>query len=79
MSYLKPIIVTDCTERARIVNNNKVGWVVKDDADSIYKKMKELCYDTEQIEEMKKHMKAARVNNLWVSRAKKIIEDLEKI
>ncbi len=79
MSYLKPILVTDCTETARVVNDNQAGWVTEADVESVVHKLKELCDHPDEISRIKTHMEDARRNNLWISRAQKVIRDLEQI
>lgn len=79
ISYLKPILVTDCTETARIVEDNHVGWVTKDDISSVFHKLAELCDNPEEIIRIRENMKEARNNNLWSSRAEKVIRDLETV
>ncbi len=79
MSYLKPILVTDCTETAKIVNENQIGWVVNDNSDSVAAKITELCAHYEKVYQIQENMKTARSNNLWLSRAEKVINDLDSI
>lgn len=79
ISYLKPILVTDCTETARIVEENRVGWVVKDDVESITRQLRALCDHPEQIEAMRAGMAGAREANLWTARARRVIEDLAAV
>lgn len=79
ISYLKPVLVTDCTETARIVIENKVGWVTKDDVESVEKQLEYLCDHQDEIEKIKHGMEQARTNNMWVSRAEKVIKDLEGV
>ena len=79
LSYLKPVLVTDCTETAKIIRDNQIGWIVKDDPDCIANKIQELCSYPDEIYGVKEHMKTARSNNLWSSRAEKVIKDLESI
>ncbi len=78
ISYLKPILVTDCTETARIIAENHVGWVAKDDVQSIQKKLEELCSHPEEIKRVRAYMTEVRKNNLWTCRAEKVINDFEK-
>lgn len=79
ISYLKPILVTDCVETAKIVTENQVGWVVKDDVESVVQKLEELCKHPEEIIRVRDHMKEARDNNLWISRAEKVVQDFEQL
>lgn len=77
MSYLKPMLVTNCIETERVVIDNKVGWVVEDSVDSIADKIISLSDSFDEINEVKSNMKNARECNLWKVRAQKVLEDLE--
>lgn len=79
ISYLKPILVTDSTETARIVNDNHVGWVVDSSSEAVAEKIKELSVNTSEIVKICSHMEEARSNNLWTSRAKKVLLDLDRL
>ncbi len=79
ISYLKPILVTDCIETARIIRENQVGWVTKDDVESVVQKLEELCSNHDMILQVRNHMLEVRSNNLWSSRAEKVIRELEMI
>ena len=79
MSYLKPVLVTNCTETARIVNENNTGWVTEDTVDAVAEKIMYLCNNPDEVKKVKEGMKHARQNNLWRSRAEKVILDLERI
>lgn len=79
ISYLKPILVTDCTETARIVMDDKIGWVTKDNVDSVVEQLEYLCANPKEIINVKENMETARSNNLWSSRAEKVINDLNNI
>lgn len=79
MSYCKPMLVTNCTETARIVIENNIGWVTKDDENSVINELEFLCSNPDKVLEVKNNIQRARDNNLWVCRAKKVIEDLSKI
>ena len=79
MSYLKPVLVTNCTETARIVNENNTGWVTEDTVDAVAEKIMYLCSNPDEVMKVKESMKQARQNNLWRSRAEKVILDLERI
>lgn len=79
MSYLKPVLVTNCIETARIVEENNTGWVTKDTVDAVADKIKELCYNPTEVMKVKEGMENARNNNLWHSRAEIVISDLEGV
>ena len=79
LSYLKPILVTNCTETARIVEENGLGWVTEDQAESVRKRLEELCAHPEEIERVRAGMKEARSRHLWASRAEQVVKDLEAV
>lgn len=79
MSYLKPVLVTNCTETAKIVDENQTGWVVKDSVDAVAEKILYLADHPEEIMTVHDHMVEARANNLWISRTRKVLQDLESI
>lgn len=79
ISYLKPILVTNCTETARVVKENSAGWVTEDDAERVANKLEELCDHPEEILKVREHMNVARSNNLWLCRAEKVVQDLNEI
>lgn len=79
MSYLKPMLVTECTETAKIVEKNQVGWVEKDDIDSVAERISWLCNHPEEVLKVKAGMKKARNNNLWINRAKRVVSELDAI
>lgn len=79
MSYLKPVLVTDCTETAKIVRENQMGWICKDDADSVAKQLADICDCPEEIFKIRNKMKQARNENLWQKRAERVIRELEQL
>lgn len=79
MSYLKPVLVTNCTETARIVEENQTGWVVNDNIDAVAAKIMYLVNHPDEIQKIRDHMKEARAENLWSSRAQKVLLDLKNI
>lgn len=79
MSYLKPVLVTNCTETERIVKDNHIGWVVEDSTEAVAAKVEYLCEHTDEVLEVRAGMERVRSNNLWASRAQKVIKDLEGV
>lgn len=79
ISYLKPMLVTNCTETAKIVNDNQIGWVVEDNVDDVAEKIKDIILHPDDIMVKKEKMEVVRENNLWVSRARKILNELSEI
>ena len=77
-SYLKPMLVTNCTETARIVNDNHAGWVTDDNVESVCDQIIHLCENPDEVLNIRDNMKEARDNNLWINRAKQVIEDLKR-
>lgn len=76
MSYLKPMLVTNCIETARIVKENGVGWVVEDECDAVAQYLLWLVDHPEEIMSVQSHMKVARDKSLWERRAEKVVMDL---
>ena len=79
ISFLKPILVTDCTETAKIVRDNAVGWVAKDDAESVLRELRDICGKPEKILAVREGLEKARDENLWSRRAQKVVHDLDLI
>ena len=79
MSYLKPILVTNCTETARVIIENHIGWITQDNSESIENQLNYLYAHPEEIKKVKKNMEKARENNLWIKRAEKVINDFNEI
>lgn len=79
ISYLKPVLVTNCTETAKIVKENGIGWVVEDNSEAVADKILNLIDHKEEILRVRSRLKKARENNLWAKRAQKVIIDLEKL
>ncbi len=77
LSYLKPVLVTNCTETARIVEDNGIGWVAEDNVEAIAKAITYIVSNPEVIAEKRKVMINARNNNLWLQRADKVINDFK--
>lgn len=75
-SYGKPILVTNCTETARIIEETYAGWVTNDDVLSVTSEIKSICNNTEELLYRKKMAQKARSENLWVRRAETVINDL---
>ena len=78
MSYHKPMLVTDCTETARCVEENRVGWVTKADVESVTKKLAFLCEHPDEIRMVAARMPDALEQNLWMRRAEKVLRDMDK-
>ncbi len=73
MSYGKPLVVTNCTEVANFVNQNHIGMVSEDNAESLAEAILEYYKDEEAYETINKNVEDALLNgNLWVHRVDKI-------
>ena len=79
ISYLKPILVTDCTETAKIIDENQAGWITNDSVESVVFKLEYLCSHPEEIISIKEHMEEVRNNNLWISRADRVVRELSDL
>lgn len=78
LSYFKPILATDCEETKKFVENNHIGWVVKDSEESLVKKMLELNEKREEILTTKKNCLSVSKENLWIKRAHAVVESLSR-
>lgn len=76
ISYLKPILVTNCTETARVVEGNNLGWVCEDSVDQVVHALEHIINNVDEIIQIKSHIKDVRADNLWIERAKKVVSDL---
>lgn len=76
ISYGKPVLVTNCYETEKVVLENKVGWSVPDNTLSVYNKVLFLYEHQEEIYEKRSFCKTACINNLWITRAKEVLNML---
>lgn len=77
LSNLLPVVVTDCEETAKFVNNNNIGIVAHDNSnDFADAMMKMIDMLDNQADDLNKHCIIARNNNLWIARAAKVCTDL---
>ncbi|MBF7096121.1 glycosyltransferase [Alkalibacter mobilis] len=77
MSYGLPVVSTDCTEMARIINENNIGVVVEADPDSMADAIIKLYDDRDKLESLKKQtISALASKHLWEHRVKSIEDSL---
>lgn len=76
ISYGKPILVTNCHETEKVILKNQVGWSVPDNVSSVYSKILFLYEHQKEIYKKQSFCKKACINNLWINRAKEVLNVL---
>lgn len=77
LSYGRPLIVTDCTEQARIVRDADAGIVAKDDVEAIADGLRRLATaPPEEIDRWSVNATAAAERSSWAARAVQILDAL---
>lgn len=76
ISYAKPIIVTHCEEIMNFVNDNHIGWVIKDREEDLEKIIVELNEKRQEVIERKSNCLQIIQMNTWLKRAKNVVESL---
>jgi glycosyltransferase involved in cell wall biosynthesis len=77
LSYGRPLVVTDCTEQARIVGDADAGIVVNDDAVSLADGLRRLAAaQPDEIERWSANATAAAERSSWAARAQAILSAL---
>ena len=77
LSYGRPLIVTDCTEQARIVREADAGIVVADDVESVADGLRRLVTASpEEIDRWSANATAAAEAASWAARASDIVRVL---
>ena len=80
LSYGRPLIVTNCTEQARIVNDAEAGLVVEDTIPSMAAGLRRLLTtDERQIERWSGNALAAATAASWRRRAQRIVQILSRV
>jgi glycosyltransferase involved in cell wall biosynthesis len=77
LSYGRPLVVTDCTEQARIVRDADAGIVVNDDVESVADGLRRLATASpEEIDRWSANATAAADHASWAVRARGILDAL---
>lgn len=76
IAYEKPIITTNCTEKALFVDQWGIGLICEDNPQSLAATTQRYLDDSALQESFKRNLVRAHQQNLWTSRAKKVISDL---
>jgi len=80
LSYGRPLLVTDCTEQARIVRDADCGLVAADTIDAFAAGITELCTaPTERLERWAANAGAAAAERSWANLARTIVARLAEI
>ncbi|MFD1780016.1 glycosyltransferase [Fredinandcohnia salidurans] len=76
LSYGLPVLATDCTALQKIVEQDKIGLIVKDNSDSIQGGLKEMLDSTKRNMLRQNSIFALKRKHLWFQRAKDIQNEL---
>ncbi|HEX2766178.1 MAG TPA: glycosyltransferase [Candidatus Limnocylindria bacterium] len=77
LAYGRPLVVTDCTEQARIVADADAGIVVADDVESLADGLRRIATASpEEIDRWSANATAAAIGASWGRRADRILEVL---
>ena len=80
LSYGRPLIVTNCTEQARIVNDAGAGLVVEDTIPAMAAGIRRLLSaDERQIGQWSGNALAAAAASSWRRRAERVIHTLTQV
>ena len=80
LSYGRPVLVTDCTEQARIIREADAGIVVGDSVEAIADGVARLAVaSSEQVEGWSAHAHEAARRQSWASRARQVVDVLEAL
>ena len=77
LAHNKPILATEGTAVAKFVEENDIGWVVKNDEDSIRLKLEEIVRDAVILQRKKNACIRTKANNTWKKRVQKVADDLK--
>ncbi len=75
ISYLKPILSTDCTFSAEFILNNNIGIVVPDSIEQYVAGLEEMCQRFKE-DGFRNALLRTRESNMWQERARKVCSDL---
>lgn len=76
MGYGLPIVTTDCVEAARVIRDNGIGVVTRDNPESFAEGIRQIFSDREEYEKTLENVKRAVTGgNLWIHRARKVLDD----
>ena len=77
LAYGRPLIVTDCTEQARIVNDAGAGVVVRDEAEHLADGIRRVVRATPvELDGWSANAHAAAAANGWDERARRVVDIL---
>jgi glycosyltransferase involved in cell wall biosynthesis len=80
MSYGLPIVTTNCIEAAKIVSENRIGIVTEDNPESFAEGIRQILSNQEEYDKTILNVRSCVIDkNLWIHRAKKVLDDFENI
>ncbi|MBQ9826384.1 MAG: glycosyltransferase [Firmicutes bacterium] len=77
LAHEKPVFATQKTAIGRFVEDHGIGWVFPYDANAIELAIKDIIKNPSLLSEKVEKCVAAKDNNLWIERAKKVASDLQ--
>ena len=78
ISFQKPIITTNCTDKANFIKRWNIGVVAEDNVPDFAQAIKQMIYDEQKFGEFKRNLPQALVENTWEARAETVTAELEK-
>jgi glycosyltransferase involved in cell wall biosynthesis len=80
LSYGRPLLVTDCTEQARIIRQADAGLVVGDSVDQLAQGIARLAAASPgQVDAWSERAHATALRESWTSRARQLVDVLEAV
>lgn len=79
LSYEKPVLATNCTETGKFVLENDIGWVIQDNVEDMVLALQRLDSGREEFVIKQKNCSEVKNQNLWIERAKCVINTLSNI
>lgn len=76
LSFIKPIIATCDTAAGEWVEEHNIGWTIPYDEEALTSLLIKIKNDTESLVIKQNSIKKIKKDNLWISRAKQVIEDM---
>lgn len=76
LGHGKPVLVSEGTHAAEVVNRYDAGWVVPFNADSVAQVLARLRDNPEEVEEKSRNAQRAALENTWERRAVTVVDTL---
>ncbi len=76
ISYMLPIVATNCTESAQFIEKNGIGIIVEDNVDSLVMGINKIISDQDGYNLLLENCAKTKAENTWEERVKKVVHDL---